>query len=232
VLAGYDPDDPASADAPVDDYLGMEVDIAGLRVGVPREYFFDDLDPEVRPAVTAALDQLARLGMEVREVSLPETEAARQASVTLLLCDAVAYHRDRLHERPQDFGSDLRTRLQEAATISGSDYATARRTQVEWRRRLARLFDEIDVLATPTTPMPAPRMDEAEAVLAAIQLARLTRPFNLAGVPAISLPCGFTLSGLPIGLQLVSRAWSEATLLRAAHAYEQATPWHRRRPSF
>jgi aspartyl-tRNA(Asn)/glutamyl-tRNA(Gln) amidotransferase subunit A len=226
VLAGYDPDDPASADMPVDDYLNLEQDVAGryaLRVGVPRDYFFDDLDAEVEAAIRGAIDQLARLGMDVREVRLPETEAARQASVTILLCDAFAYHRDRLRERPEDFGVDVRTRLQEAAAISGSDYALARRAQAEWQRRLERLFDDVDILATPTTPIPAPRIDEVEAVSASFNLARLTRPFNPAGVPALSLPCGFTQSGLPIGLQLVGPVWSEATLLRAAHAYERAS---------
>jgi aspartyl-tRNA(Asn)/glutamyl-tRNA(Gln) amidotransferase subunit A len=231
VVAGHDPDDPASVDMPVDDYLSLEQDVKGLRVGVPREYFFDSLDAEVASAARAAIDELARLGMDVREISLPETEAARQASVTVLVCDAFAYHRDRLREQPDDFGADVRTRLQEAVSISGSDYALARRTQAEWRQRLERLFYEVDILAMATTPIPAPRIDEADAVSAAFSLARLTRPFNLAGVPAISVPCGFTQSGLPIGLQLVSRAWSEATLLRAAYAYEQATAWHTLHPS-
>lgn len=229
-LAGYDPGDPACANVPVDDYLDLEQGVRGLRVGAPRDYFFDDLDTEVETAVRGAIDHLARLGMDVREVRLPETEAARAASVTVLLCDAFAYHRDHLRERPQDFGADVRTRLQEAVAISGSDYALARRAQVEWQRRLERLFDEVDILATPTTPIPAPRIDQVEAVSASFNLARLTRPLNLAGVPALSLPCGFTQSGLPIGLQLVGRAWSEATLLRAAYAYEQATPWHTMHP--
>ncbi len=234
VLAGYDPDDPASINAPVDDYLSLEQSLAGLRLGVPRDYFFDDLDPEVEAAVRAAIETLAGLGMDVREVRLPEAEAAREASNVILLCEAFAYHRDRLRERPEEFGEDVRTRLQAGASMSGSDYALARRTQVVWQRQLERLFDQVDILATPATPLPAPRIEESAAsgaVSAAFHLARLTRPFNLAGVPALSLPCGFTQSGLPIGLQLVSRAWSEATLLRVAHAYEQATPWHTRPPA-
>lgn len=234
VLAGYDPDDPASINAPVDDYLSLEQSLAGLRLGVPIGYFFDDLHPEVEAAVRAAIEELARLGIDVREIRLPEAEAAHEASNVVLLCEAFAYHRQRLRERPEEFGEDVRTRLQAGASMSGSDYALARRTQVEWQRRLARLFEEVDVLATPTTPIPAPRIEESAAsgaVSAAFHLARLTRLFNLAGVPALSLPCGFTQSGLPIGLQLISRAWSEAGLLRVAYACEQATPWHTRLPA-
>ncbi len=233
-LAGYDPDDPASADVPVDDYLSLEQGVAGLRLGVPVGYFFDDLHPEVEAAVRTAIEVLTGLGMDVREVHLPQAEAAREASNVILLCEAFAYHRDRLRERPEDFGVDVRTRLEAGASMSGSDYALARRTQVEWQRQLARLFEEVDILATPATPIPAPRIEESAAsgaVSAAFHLARLTRPFNLAGVPALSLPCGFTQDGLPIGLQLISRAWSEATLLRVAYAYEQATPWHSRLPA-
>lgn len=234
VLAGYDPDDPASVNAPVDDYLSLDKDVTGLRLGVPRDYFFDDLHPEVEAAVRAAIEELTRLGIDVRQVRLPEAEAAREASNVILLCEAFAYHRDRLREQPEAFGEDVRTRLQEGASMSGSDYALARRTQAIWQRQLERLFDQVDILATPTTPLPAPRIEESAAsgaVSAAFHLARLTRPFNLAGVPALSLPCGFTQSGLPIGLQLVSRAWSEAILLRVAYAYEQATPWHTRFPA-
>lgn len=233
-LAGYDADDPASANVPVDDYLSLDQSVAGLRLGVPVGYFFDDLHPEVETAVRAAIEELARLGMDIREVHLSEAEVAREASNVILLCEAFAYHRDRLRERPEAFGEDVRTRLQAGASMSGSDYALARRTQVVWGRQLDRLFEQVDILATPTTPIPAPRIEEstaAGAVSAAFHLARLTRPFNLAGVPALSLPCGFTQSGLPIGLQLISRAWSEATLLRVAHAYEQVTPWHTRFPA-
>lgn len=231
VIAGYDPADPASADVFVDDYLlRLEEGLVGLKVGVPHDYFFDDLDAEVAAAVRAAIDELARLGAAVRVVRLPEARTAWDASSTILLCDAAAYHRDHLRQRPDEIGPDVRTRLETGAALSGCDYALARRTQAEWQRRLERLFEEIDILITPTTPIPAPRLDEAEALVAAFGLTRFTRPFNLANVPALSLPCGFTQSDLPIGLQLVGRPWSEAILLRAAYAYEQATPWHTMHP--
>ncbi len=231
VIAGYDPADPASADVFVDDYLlRLEEGLVGLKVGVPHDYFFDDLDAEVAAAVRAAIDELARLGAAVRVVRLPEARTAWDASSTILLCDAAAYHRDHLRQRPDEIGPDVRTRLETGTALSGCDYALARRTQAEWQRRLERLFEEIDILITPTTPIPAPRLDEAEALVAAFGLTRFTRPFNLANVPALSLPCGFTQSDLPIGLQLVGRPWSEAILLRAAYAYEQATPWHTMHP--
>jgi len=156
-----------------------------------------------------------------------------------MLPEALAYHQRWLTERPQDYGDDVRQRLELGMAFLGMHYVQAQRLRElivqEWRREV---FDKVDLLATPTTPIPAAPI-EASELETTMTLVRFTGPFNLLGVPAISLPCGFTQggpstslrTGLPIGLQLVGRWWQEETVLRAAHAYEQATEWHQARPS-
>jgi aspartyl-tRNA(Asn)/glutamyl-tRNA(Gln) amidotransferase subunit A len=129
------------------------------------------------------------------------------------------------------FGEDILRRLQEGAKTTSTEYALARRTQAEVRKRCELFFESHDFLIIPTTPVAAPAIAGNDAVEQAARLTRFTAPFNLAGLPAISVPCGFTKEGLPIGLQIVSRAWADAKVLNAAYAYEQATEWHKQRPA-
>ena len=129
------------------------------------------------------------------------------------------------------FGADIRRRLEDGANTSSTDYILARRTQTEVQKRCEQFFEVHDILITPTTPITAPTIEGNDAVEQAGRLTRFTAPFNLAGLPAISVPCGFTKEGLPIGMQIVSRAWSEAKVLNAGYAYEQKTEWHERRPT-
>jgi len=136
-----------------------------------------------------------------------------------------------LREHPDWFGADVRQRLEMGAAYTSSEYALARRNQAEVRRRCETLFESHDVLLLPTTPIAAPLIEGDDAIERARLLTRFTAPFNLAGLPALSLPCGFTESGLPIGLQIVSRAWNEAGVLRAGYAYEKATTWRERKPN-
>ena len=128
------------------------------------------------------------------------------------------------------FGNDIRRRLEEGANTPLAEYILARRTQAEVKKRFEQFFESYDFLMTPTTPIPAPTIEGHDAVEQAGRLTRFTAPFNLAGLPALSLPCGFTKEGLPIGLQIVSRAWGEFKVLNAGFAYEQATEWHKRLP--
>jgi aspartyl-tRNA(Asn)/glutamyl-tRNA(Gln) amidotransferase subunit A len=146
--------------------------------------------------------------------------------------DAAAFHRERMKTRPEDFGADVLQRLRAGAAYTSTEYILARRTQTELRRRFQRFFDDYDVLLTPTTPIPAPPLEGPDAVEQARRLTRFTAPFNLTGLPALSLPCGFTQAGLPVGLQIVSRSWAEAQVLRAGYAYEGATEWHLKKPDF
>jgi aspartyl-tRNA(Asn)/glutamyl-tRNA(Gln) amidotransferase subunit A len=149
----------------------------------------------------------------------------------MTVSDAAAFHRERLQARPQDFGPDVRKRLETGAAYTSAEYILARRAQVTLRRQFEGFFDQYDILLTPTTAITAPPIEGPDAIEQARLLTRYTAPFNLTGLPALSLPCGFSSGGLPIGLQLIARPWAEAKILQAAYAYEQATEWHRRKPS-
>ncbi|MBI1886054.1 MAG: Asp-tRNA(Asn)/Glu-tRNA(Gln) amidotransferase subunit GatA [Chloroflexi bacterium] len=229
-IAGADPLDPSAADVVVPRFESrLDGDVKGLRLGVPREYFFDNVDAEVEAAVRGAVAVLEELGASVREVSLPHLEATPHAVNAIMLPEALAYHQAWLKERPGDYGEDVRLRLELGATYPAVHYVQAQRTRSLIVEEWGRVFEEIDLLVTPATPIPAAAIGEAE-LTTTLALIRFTNPFNLSGQPAVSLPCGLTKTGLPIGLQLVGRWWDEATVLRAAHAYERANQWHKVRP--
>jgi aspartyl-tRNA(Asn)/glutamyl-tRNA(Gln) amidotransferase subunit A len=232
VLAGYDPDEPLSVNQPVDAYLSdLKGGVSGWRVAVARRGF-DDATPEILEAVAGAAKVFEQLGAQVETVDLPYCRETRPASFMVMTIDADAYHYERLQSRPQDFGEDVLKRLEGGLTATGVDYARARLAMSQVRHQINRLFDDFELLLAPTVPMAAPRLDDtAEIERARANLSVYTLPFNVAGVPVLSLPCGFTKDNLPIGLQIVGRAWNEAGVLRAAYAYEQATDWHTRRPA-
>jgi len=236
VMSGYDAGDPASADEPVDDYL-RELDggVKGLRVLVPTTHFFNDVDPEVETAVRDAARTLSALGADVREGPLPHTELLLETQRAIISTDAAAYHRDHLRDHPEDFGPYVRERMLAGESVIGSDLAIARRRRDEIRSSWIDLLKSLDVILTPTTPEAAIARDTGQPpgerdASAARLMTRNTSPFNLTGLPAISILCGFTRGGLPIGLQLAAGPWREALLLRAARAYERATDWHTRHP--
>jgi aspartyl-tRNA(Asn)/glutamyl-tRNA(Gln) amidotransferase subunit A len=202
-----------------------------LRIGVPDAYFFSELHPDTERAYRAAIKTIGELGYPLIEVALPNFEVSEKASSKILLADAAAFHRDRIAHEADHIGEDVLTRLRWGTEISGMDYALARRTQIEWQRKLARLFETIDVLLVPATPLPATPIEDADPLaLSKGNLTRFTRMFNLTGNPAVVLPCGFTSDDLPIGMQLVGAHWREDLILQVARTYEQATPWHLRRP--
>lgn len=230
-VAGYDPQDPASVNLSVGDYLyALDQGVRGWRVALASDEFFTRADQVVLDAVRSAAGQFSELGAEVSEVNLPEARQAAQANGLLVTSDAAAFHAQRLKDSPAGFGPDVLERLQKGAAYTSTEYVLARRTQAEIRRRFELFFQEYDLLLTPTTPFPAPRRGSASAVERAGQLTRFTAPFNLTGLPALSLPCGFSPEGLPLGLQIVAAPWAEAALLRAAYAYEEVARWNLRRP--
>lgn len=231
LLAGHDLRDPCSADAPVDDYAAaLGSGASGLRVGVPRNYFLEQVDGDIRDAFTQALSVFEGLGAEVREVAVPFAERASAVNGVIILCEAAAYHHDDFGQRPQDYGDDVRARLALGAQLPAADYIRAARERQDIMQRCDELLAEIDVLLTPTTPIPAPRIQDMSKGDPTLSLIRCTGPFDATGQPAISVPCGFTSEGLPIGLQIAARRFDERTVLRAAHAFEQATDWHGRMP--
>jgi len=232
VLAKYDPQDPTCGNFMTGDYLGhLRDDLHGSKFAVAVGEYFDGCDPEISAAVREAGHIFKELGAEIVETELTWMGAAARANLTVTQADAAAFHRERLEEHPDWFGSDVRERLRLGAACTSGEYVLARQTQLETRRQVEQFFETYDVLLLPTTPVAAPLIEGQDALEQARRLTRFTAPFNLTGVPALSLPCGFTSSGLPIGLQIVSRHWAEARVLRAGHAYQQVTDWHGRRPT-
>ncbi len=236
-IAGYDPEDPATVPVPVEDYTaGLGGGVKGLRIGVLRSYFFERLDDEVRTAAEGAIETLRGLGAELRDLTIPGIEAVIASLFGIVLVEAQAIHAEPLQGRPGDFGPDVATILSQPSPPASAVAASLRAKDaltVAMRREL----EAVDLLLTPTTPLPAIPIGQEtvryggaeEPAIAAF--VRCTGPFNASGLPALSLPCGFTKAGLPIGLQLAGRPFDESTVLRAGHAYEQATDWHLRRPA-
>ncbi len=231
-LSGYDPADPASVDAPLGDYLrGLSRGLKGLRIALGVGEHIGTAESGVLSAVREAARVFESVGCTLRDENVDWMRDAAPANRLMTQADGATVHRDRLAEHPEMFGEDVRRRLETGAQTTSTEYVLARRTQTEVRRRCERLFGSFDLLLLPTTPVAAPAIEGHDAVEQAGLLTAFTAPFNLAGVPALSVPCGFTREGLPIGLQLASRAWDEATVLRAGYAYEQRTEWHTRSPA-
>ena len=231
VLAGYDAEDPFCVNQPVDDYLArIEDGIKGLRVALAVGRFIEDADAEVLDAVQQAGKVFEKLGAKVEIVDVSFLRQAALANGLITPADGAAFHRERLNEAPEKFGADVRQRLESGRDFTSTEYILARRTQTEMKRRMEIFFEQYALLLLPSTPITAPLIEGNNAVEQARRLTRFTSPFNLTGLPALSIPCGFSKNGLPIGLQIVSRAWNESGVLRAGAAYERETAWHTRRP--
>lgn len=233
VISVYDPIDPVSIRMLAGDYVShLADDIKGSKIALGVGEFTETSDAEVLEDVREAANVFAeRLGCRVQETDISWLHEAALANKTMTQSDGAAVHRDRIKEHPDWFGEDIRRRLEDGAKTTSTEYILARRTQTEVRKRLEHFFESHDLLILPTTPIPAPTIEGHDAVEQAGRLTRFTAPFNLAGLPALSLPCGFTEEGLPIGLQIVSHAWADAQVLNAGYAFEQATEWHKRRPN-
>jgi aspartyl-tRNA(Asn)/glutamyl-tRNA(Gln) amidotransferase subunit A len=232
-IACHDPLDPDCADQSVPDYRAAFANrLAGLRVGVPTNFYFDEaaIHSDVASAVRQAIDVLGGLGAEVQPLEVPEAARAGRMNGTMLVADAAAYHEESMREHADRFDPTVLMRLRAGENITGPIYARARRFQSEFKAILAGIFREVDFLVLPTTPVVAPRFPAGDSALDTASLTRHTGPFNLAGVPALSVPCGFNSEDLPIGMMIVGRWWDEAGVLRVGHAYQQATDWHKRRP--
>jgi aspartyl-tRNA(Asn)/glutamyl-tRNA(Gln) amidotransferase subunit A len=237
-IVGYDESDPASQHAPAADYVrDMAGSLNGLKVGVPTSYFFDGIDAEVQNCVRGAIQVVAELGATVVELAWPQAREAAEAVFTIMAVEAARYHRRWLDTRPADYSAEMQSRLQDGASIPQSAYQRAQEARQRLRNQFLTIMESVDIIAAPTNLVPAPRQGQTHVqingkdvpVPAAMPL--LGAPQNLTGCPALSLPCGFVNTGVPVGFQLIGRPFQEATLFRVARAYEQATDWHRRRPS-
>ena len=236
VMAGYDARDPATIDVSVPNYArALSGDIKGLRVGMPKDYFFEGVDKEVDEVVRKAVKALEGLGASVDDVSFPHIASIPIVHACIVLTEAATYHEKWLRTRADDYAPDVRVPLEWGKLFMGIDYVQAQRVRELIRQDFAAALSKVDVIVAPTVPIAASKVGEdpvtigtaKEPVISAT--IRLNRPSNHTGLPAISVPCGFTAGGLPIGLQLIGRAFDEATVLRAAHAYEAASPWRQKR---
>lgn len=244
-MTGGPPPDPGSGSRPSGGGSGRgpragtdaaEPALEGLRLGL-CDYFFADVDPEVEAAVREAVDVLAGLGMELVEVEVPELDAALRASGVIAAAEALAVHDERIRTRRRDYGPDVLARLEKGYELSALDLARAHRARLELIEAYGRAFREVDAMAGPTLPgLPAPvgatvmRVGGGREEWVVKASCRLTSPQNMTGAPALSVPCGFSESGLPVGLQLWAASGNDALVLAVGRRYQRATDWHRRRP--
>ncbi|WP_417516579.1 amidase [Minwuia sp.] len=235
--AGADGKDAAAPDRPVPDYLSaMTGDISGLKIGVARRYFFDQAQTQVTDRVEDALKELEKRGAKLVDVDIAHIEHSTAAALAIYLAEATAYHEDTLDRNADLFTDQVRTYLEVGDQILAKDYLHAQRFRTLLGQSMAAVLEDVDVIATPGIAMTATPIGELdvdingtpEPVFGAIL--RNTEPFDMTGLPALVVPCGFGEDGLPVSLQLASRPFDEATILNAGHAYQQATDWHRRRP--
>jgi aspartyl-tRNA(Asn)/glutamyl-tRNA(Gln) amidotransferase subunit A len=231
ILSSYDPIDPYSIEMGNGNYIDHLVDdLDGLKIAFGTGEFIETSDPEVLNAVNETAKVFESMRCKVEKVDVDWLRDAAFANKTITQADGAAVHRDRLKKHPEMFGDDIRRRLEEGASRSATEYILARKNQAEAKKRFELFFESCDLLIIPTTPIAAPTIEGHDAVEQAGRLTRFTAPFNLTGLPALSIPCGFTKEGLPIGLQIVSRTCADTKVLNAGYAFEQATEWHKQFP--
>ncbi len=237
-IVGHDPRDAATVRRAAPDYLAaLDDGVAGLRLGVPSRYFYDRSDEQVEAAVRAALAALAEQGAVIEEVDIAHIEHAAAAALAIYLAEAIAYHDDRIGPDGHLYTDQVRGFLELGNYVLAKDYLHAQRYRTLLGQSMAAVFERVDFLLTPTLPIAATEIGQdsievrgvAQTPFAA--LLRNTEPFDLTGLPALVVPCGFSDAGLPISLQIVGRPFDEAGVLRVGQAYQAATDWHERRPA-
>ena len=223
-IAGHDPRDPTTSRQPVPDYLtSMTGDIKGLRIGVPRHFFFADspsISKDVQSTVDAAIKDLETLGAHIEEINVPMLEYAGAAQPVIMLSEAFAYHEPKLLKTPELFGDMVRARFRVGGLFTSSDYVQAQRVRNVLKREFAEVMQSVDVIVSPTMSAPPPTFAESD-VMTSSRSPSFTGPYNLTGMPAISVPCGFTPQGLPVGLQIAGKPFDEPTVFKTAYAYQQ-----------
>lgn len=229
VIAGHDPGDTTSVDAPIPDYASaLRTKVSALRLGLPRAGFYDALDPEIDAAMSHALGVLRRVTGGLTEVTLQPISDT--ITPNIVLAENYAFHAPYFVKTPQLYHAAISRNLRQGAEVTTAAYIQSRRELDRARREIGAVFSNVDLLVTPTTAVPPPTIEDAVRLGIEVELNRNTAPFNVYGLPTISVPCGFTSSGLPIGMQISGPRFGEAKVLALAHAYEQATDWHTRRP--
>ena len=239
-IAGYDPLDPSTVPVPVPDYTAsLDNRLNGLKMGIPTNHYFDLVDPEVEAAVRQAINALAELGVEAREVAIPTMEYAGALRIAGM-ADSVVTHEPYIDQGRDDYGPNVLYRMLAGQFVLGRDYSKALKVQRLIKEDYARVLQEVDILVTPTSPVVAWPIASETVNLGGVEYpvsgpgagmtGRCTSPSNATGLPAMTVPCGFTAAGLPIGLQLIGRPFEEPLLFQAANGYEAVSPARGRRP--
>jgi aspartyl-tRNA(Asn)/glutamyl-tRNA(Gln) amidotransferase subunit A len=240
IIAGYDAQDTASIDAPVPNYTAaVAAATSSLRLGILRDYFYEGLNSEIQAAMEVAMAVLKTLTRTQRDIAPLATDRSYSSVmdpyVTILRAEAYGYHKEYVSKSPELYQAQTLQRIQAGADITASAYIQARHQLEQIRRSASQVFESIDLLITPTTCVPpfaiGDLADPNTLREKELLTLRNTRPFNALGLPTISVPCGFTGGGLPIGMQITGPSGNEAAVLRLAFAYEQATEWHKRKPN-
>ena len=236
-IAGYDARDDSCANQPVTaPALVEEPKLTGTTIGVPRNFYFEKLDPDVDAAVREALKVLESLGAELVEITVPDIEEFNRVAQLILLVEASSVHARRLDQHREAFGDDVRRLFDQGRFIAAIDYLNAQRRRRALLEGFNELLKQVDVIATPTIPIPAAKIGQDTVEIGGephnVRLAttRNMRALNMTGLPLLQVPCGFSGGGLPIGLQIIGRLWDETGIMQVGHAYERATDWHKRRP--
>ena len=221
-MAGYDPRDPSSVDVPDEDFVGeLEAGIHTWRIGLAEEGYMDFAAPEVESAVREAVRVFQSLGAKVESLNFSWLSEGARANGLMTPADGAAYHHERMTKSPEVYGEDVLRRLRMGQAFTSTEYSLARRKQAEMKRRMQQFFENYDLLILPSTSVTAPFIEGPDAVEQAKLLTRFTAPFNLTGLPALSIPCGQAENGLPIGLQIVGPAWQEKKVLKAGYTFHE-----------
>jgi aspartyl-tRNA(Asn)/glutamyl-tRNA(Gln) amidotransferase subunit A len=237
IIAGNDSKDAQTRDVAVPRYIdALTGNIKDIRLGIPRSYFYERTAPDVTAAVRAAVRKMETMGGRIVDVDLPSASVNRGVWNQIASPEVYSYHEHLLKQNAELYGSDVRARIEAGRFLLSIDYVRAQRARTMMKEECKAAFAKADVIVTPTTPITAPRIAKvlepwgSDSETAAASLTRFTRHFNIVGLPAISIPCGFTSDSLPIGMQIAGKPFDEATVLRVAHAYEQDAGWFERRP--
>lgn len=237
-IAGHDPQDSVTQDVPVDDYISnLNGDIRGLKLGVPTNFFSDITHPEVKAAYNSAIDVLEGLGANTKEVTLPDLTEAWSIAQVIINGEANVWHEPYLANQAEDYGQQVRKFLEQGKSTLATEYIKAQQTKERFRREMLAVCNAFDALVTPGALIPAPPLKarsvelEGREVKILPAMVSATSPFNITGQPALTLPCGYSSSGLPVALQIIGMPFEEVKILRIGHAFESNTSWHLRHPS-
>jgi len=229
-IAGYDAQDVTSEEMKIPDYAqALRANVSSWRIGIPRDFFFAELDPEIAAAMKEALSVLEKITAGIRDVAF-DASAMESLRDVVRAAEAYTYHQEFVARTPELYQPVTLKRIQAGANVSAPAYIRGRLELARVRRAAGKLFESVDLLVTPTLPITPPAASDPRAD-DILPMVRNTSPFDVNGLPAISIPCGFTKQGLPMGLQIIGPHGGESAVFQLAHAYEQATDWHKRRPA-